>query len=266
MTSGLALLEIASRDFSSQGNLFGGNEWRDARIDGGVAPNFPMDAQTYWEMRLQRDAHVQEERPADLLPSIVHIHGHVDINLTDALYVTDFQAAANLSVRHTGLVVLGASSHGINFRAFGATLGTVAVSVNPASTYWAMGHALTSALSAASEMKPEVTAALRILDRWQISDADAARILGFSNSAFIMQLRSAQMGIQGRDREDRLRLFLDIYEGAYSLYRDPHNEVAFLKAAQNRLAGKSVFETMTEGSMLSLVEARDFVNWFNGRS
>ena len=109
-----------------------------------------------------------------------------------------------------------------------------------------------------------VRAVLAILDRWHLSDAEGAVLLGAESPDFIVQLRRGRK-VCGRDANDRVRLLLKIYEGVFSLFRDPAVERQWLLEKRDALERKSVLDLMTEGSMMNLITALDFVDYVNGR-
>jgi DNA-binding protein HU-beta len=108
-------------------------------------------------------------------------------------------------------------------------------------------------------------ATLRVLDRWHIADPSGAVILGSSEPDFIAQLRSGASGLATRDMQDRARLLLDIYEGVFSLLRDPKAEQDCIRMQREDLAGASLLDLMTEGSQRNLIRAQAFVDYANGR-
>jgi hypothetical protein len=106
---------------------------------------------------------------------------------------------------------------------------------------------------------------LRVFERWQVPDEDAARVLGTDETGYVADLRSGVGSFRSRDTEDRARLLLDIYEGVFSLFRDPHAERDWLARPLEALNGHSVLDLMTEGSMANLMLAKNFVDYMNGR-
>lgn len=63
----------------------------------------------------------------------------------------------------------------------------------------------------------------------------------------------------------RARLFLDIYEGIFSLLRNPEAEREWIAVPRQELDGQSVYDLMTEGSVRDLIRAQAFVDYANGR-
>jgi len=108
-------------------------------------------------------------------------------------------------------------------------------------------------------------ATLKVLDRWHIADPIGAVILGSSEPDFIGQLRAGASGLATRDMLDRARLLLDIYEGVFSLLRDPKAEQHWIRLPRKDFAGASLLDLMTEGSQRNLIRALAFVDYANGR-
>jgi hypothetical protein len=131
--------------------------------------------------------------------------------------------------------------------------------------------ALLKSNSAGSELlrdlwspRPEVTALIRILDRWNIDDKSAAKILGYDTPEAVVDLRSGAAGLRLRDTKDRARLFLAIYEGVFSLYKNPESEGQFVRKPLPDLGERTLLGVMTEGSMANLMLAKEFVDYLNG--
>jgi hypothetical protein len=112
--------------------------------------------------------------------------------------------------------------------------------------------------------RPEVTALIRILDRWNIDDKSAAKILGYDTPEVVVDLRSGVAGLRLRDTKDRARLFLTIYEGVFSLYKNPESEGQFVRKPLPDLGERTLLGVMTEGSMSNLMLAKEFVDYLNG--
>ncbi len=113
--------------------------------------------------------------------------------------------------------------------------------------------------------RPEVLIVLRIAERWALSDHELGMILGGTNGALPKKLRAGITGFDSRDRQDRARLLMEVYEGVFTLFEAPEREQTFLKTPREKLDGKSLHDLMVEGSMLNLIKARDFLHFFNGR-
>ncbi|HVC61108.1 MAG TPA: hypothetical protein VND19_12205 [Acetobacteraceae bacterium] len=110
-----------------------------------------------------------------------------------------------------------------------------------------------------------VRALLAVFQRWDIPDVLAARVLGADGPEYIANLRSGASTLKTRDEQDRARLLIDIYEGAFSLLQDPGSEKSWIKMPRADFSGQSVLELLTEGSQRNLIRAQAFVDYANGR-
>jgi len=106
---------------------------------------------------------------------------------------------------------------------------------------------------------------LSIFARWDISDQDAAKLLGKEAAQYIVDLRSGTAGLGDRDTQDRARLLLGIYEAVHSLLREADEEKSWLRAAMPTLGGRSLIELMQNGSFADLLLAKSFIDHANGR-
>jgi hypothetical protein len=106
---------------------------------------------------------------------------------------------------------------------------------------------------------------LSLFARWDISDEQAAKLLGKETAQFIMDLRAGTVGLGDRDTQDRARLLIGIYEAVHSLLRVASEEKSWLRATLPSLGGRSLFEIMQNGSIADLLLAKSFVDHANGR-
>jgi hypothetical protein len=110
-----------------------------------------------------------------------------------------------------------------------------------------------------------VRSLLALFDRWQLSDQDAAKLLGVAEAQFVIDLRVGTTGLSTKDMEDRARLLLRIYEGVHSLLRQPEAERSWINAPMPMLSDQTILDTMLRGSMVDLARVRAFVDHANGR-
>jgi hypothetical protein len=110
-----------------------------------------------------------------------------------------------------------------------------------------------------------IRALLSIFARWDISDQDAAKLLGKETVQFIADLRAGTAGFEGRDTQDRARLLIGIYEAVHTLLREASEEKSWLRAAMPTLGGRSLFKIMQNGSIADLLLAKSFADHANGR-
>lgn len=101
--------------------------------------------------------------------------------------------------------------------------------------------------------------------RWNIPGNQASTIIGSEKAGFFAALASGQASLETRDMRDRARIFFDIYEGVYSMLRDPLAERGWIRAPRPELEGQSVLDLMTEGSQRNLIRALGFIDYVNGR-
>jgi hypothetical protein len=80
---------------------------------------------------------------------------------------------------------------------------------------------------------------ISIFARWEISDQDAAKLMGKETAQYLADLRAGTAGLTGRDTQDRARLLLGIYEAVHSLLREAAEEKSWLRGAMPALDGRS---------------------------
>jgi hypothetical protein len=106
---------------------------------------------------------------------------------------------------------------------------------------------------------------LALINRWQLDNQDAAKLLGASDAQFVIDLRVGTVGLSTKDMQDRVRLLLRIYEGVHSLLRQPEAERSWINVPIPALGNQAILETMLRGSMADLACVRAFVEHANGR-
>src|SRR5438132_4109739 len=131
-------------------------------------------------------------------------------------------------------------------------------SAQPTNLLYRVGGPAEGVTPAPVQITASVKAVLMIFDRWQISDAEGAKILGAEGETYVANLRNGLYGLRTRDSQDRARLVVDIFEGVFSLVRDADVERGWIRVERPDLDGRSVLDLMTEGSMLSLLKAKGF--------
>jgi hypothetical protein len=131
------------------------------------------------------------------------------------------------------------------------------------------GAAFVGARSAGGEFKGvpavPVRALLAVFQRWDIPDQLAAVMLGAADADIVTRLRSSASSLRTRDELDRMRLIINIYEGVFSLLRDPNSEKAWIRMPRSDFDGLSLLDLMTEGSQRNLIRVLAFVDYVNGR-
>lgn len=106
---------------------------------------------------------------------------------------------------------------------------------------------------------------LALFDRWDISDSDAAVLLGKDAPSFLAELRRGTFPLTERDTKDRVKLLIQIYEATHSLMRDVDAERNWVRSPLPALERKSVLGIMLQGSILDLLHVLGFLNRANGR-
>jgi hypothetical protein len=120
-----------------------------------------------------------------------------------------------------------------------------------------------------TEPRPSNSAAIvaekaskKIAERWGLSDDDLKIILDRATLDSGGHFRDLYFT---RDQGDRLRLLIEIYDGVYSLFRNPEAERTWIRHPREELSDRSVLDLMLDGSFMLLYRAKVFIVTVNGR-
>ncbi len=110
-----------------------------------------------------------------------------------------------------------------------------------------------------------VRAVQRIFERWDVPLSVVASLLDYRNEAELVELYEGAKPLVGRDREDRVRQVLRIYDAIYQLYEDPGVEREWLRSGVPELDGKSPLAYMVERGFEGVIAVRDYAFYLSGR-
>jgi hypothetical protein len=122
-------------------------------------------------------------------------------------------------------------------------------------------------LPRARALKPagQVILFQKIMQEWDFTDQEAARLLGFDAAADIGEIYLGTKPVPHRDANDRLRAVLRIATDLDDLFREVAAIRDWLSEPQRDLDGATPRSLLTEGSMENLQRIKYYVSYLSGR-
>ncbi|TQM89726.1 MbcA/ParS/Xre antitoxin family protein [Roseinatronobacter monicus] len=107
-------------------------------------------------------------------------------------------------------------------------------------------------------------AALRLFEHWNITDAEAAILLGGISPRSLHRWRKGEYGRHSRDLSDRLSHILGIHKGLRLVFADPQRGYAWVRKPNADLGGASALDVMLAGGMADLQRIRSYLDSMRG--
>lgn len=115
---------------------------------------------------------------------------------------------------------------------------------------------------------PEVQAMQRavttLLTNWQLSDADAAVLLGGISAKTYRRWKEGDYGRVTRDLADRLSNLLGVHKALRLIFSDPAAGYRWMAAANTAFGGMSALDLLRQGGMEDLVRLRRYLDSVRG--
>ncbi|MFO7854237.1 MAG: MbcA/ParS/Xre antitoxin family protein [Paracoccaceae bacterium] len=100
--------------------------------------------------------------------------------------------------------------------------------------------------------------------RWEITDAQAAILLGGVSTKTVQRWRDGAFGRAGRDLADRMSHILGIHKALRLLFADPARGYAWIRKPNAAFGGVSALEVMLRGGMEDLQRVRRYLDSARG--
>ena len=110
------------------------------------------------------------------------------------------------------------------------------------------------------EAEATARAAINLFSKWQISDAEARKILGDLPQRTFARWKAGQIGRIDRDLATRLSLLMGIHKGLRHLFSDHQRGYAWVKRPNEVFNGRTPLEIMCEGDMFALARVRTWLD------
>ncbi len=110
------------------------------------------------------------------------------------------------------------------------------------------------------EAEAMARAAIRLFDKWGLSDAEAREILGGLAARTYARWKAGETGRIDRDLATRLSLLMGVHKGLRYLFSDVERGYAWVKKPNQAFGGRSPAEIMAQGDMFSLARVRAYLD------
>ncbi len=110
------------------------------------------------------------------------------------------------------------------------------------------------------EAEAMARAAIRLFDKWGLSDAEAREILGGLAARTYARWKAGETGRIDRDLATRLSLLMGVHKGLRYLFSEVERGYAWVKKPNQAFGGRSPAEIMAQGDMFSLARVRAYLD------
>lgn len=103
-------------------------------------------------------------------------------------------------------------------------------------------------------------AALRLFERWTISDTEARVLLGQPSSSTFYRWKRGDIGSLPRDTAYRLGDLMGIHKALRYMFTDPERAYGWVKKPNDAFAGRSALARMLAGAPSDLTAVRNYLD------
>lgn len=117
---------------------------------------------------------------------------------------------------------------------------------------------------APAEIEAMQRAVINILARWEVSDIDAAVILGGIAPKTFRRWKEGEYGRVNRDLADRMSRLLGIHKALRIVFADPGRGYAWMRRPNAAFRGRTALEVLGDGGMDDLIRVRRYLDAVRG--
>jgi len=104
----------------------------------------------------------------------------------------------------------------------------------------------------------------RIMDAWQVRDADAQVLLGRPSRTTFYAWKKGEGGKLSHDTLERVSYVLGIYKGLQLLFSNPGQADEWMKKPNAAFGGRSALEHALGGRVVDLAQVRQYLDFVRG--
>lgn len=103
-------------------------------------------------------------------------------------------------------------------------------------------------------------AAVRLFERWRISDKEAVVLLGGLSPRTYARWKAGQIGRVDRDRKARLSNLMGIHKALRLTFNDPERVYGWVRRPNTVFGGRSALDVMLDGELTDLMRVRRYLD------
>ena len=103
-------------------------------------------------------------------------------------------------------------------------------------------------------------AAVRLFERWKISDKEAVVLLGGLSPRTYARWKAGQLGRLDRDRKARLSNLMGIHKALRLTFTDPDRVYRWVRRPNAVFGGRSALDVMLDGELTDLMRVRRYLD------
>jgi hypothetical protein len=107
-------------------------------------------------------------------------------------------------------------------------------------------------------------AVIQLFDRWGVSDANAATLMGGISTKTFQRWKGGQYGNPSRDQADRMSLLLGIHKALRIIYSDAARGYRWISAPNDLFDGQSALDIMLRGGIEDIRRIRTYLDSVRG--
>lgn len=107
-------------------------------------------------------------------------------------------------------------------------------------------------------------AIIQLFDRWGVSDAHAAVLMGGISTKTFQRWKGGQYGSPSRDQADRMSLLLGIHKALRIIYSDAARGYRWVSAHNDLFDGQSALDIMLRGGIEDIRRIRTYLDSVRG--
>jgi uncharacterized protein (DUF2384 family) len=107
-------------------------------------------------------------------------------------------------------------------------------------------------------------AVIQLFDRWGVTDANAATLLGGISTKTFQRWKSGQYGNPSRDQADRMSLLLGIHKALRIIYSEAARGYRWISAPNELFDGESALDIMMRGGIEDIRRIRTYLDSVRG--
>lgn len=107
-------------------------------------------------------------------------------------------------------------------------------------------------------------AIINLFGKWDLTDSDAARILGGISTKTFRRWKEGDFGRVNRDLADRMSNLLGIHKALRLIFSEPSRAYRWIKTENEAFSGQSALFIMKRGSLEDIVRIRRYLDSARG--